>query len=122
MGAPGYRPGVVYNRKNKGGTVRISLRELAYASVVVASLAAAGHFMGRNAEAQSAGGRDIVAVTTDAYASFNWVYLANGDVVRVRISGNFDAATVGNIFTAAPPPTAVQPQTWSQIKAAHGGR
>lgn len=155
MGAPGCRPGVVYNRKNKGGTVRISLRELAYASVILAGLAVAGHEL---AGVAGATGSQVVAAGDGGYVvsgdgvvyrrgggggvyttwtpvfSFGAVaarpailtgspdqgfglILENGDVYDTDAGA---PRLIGNVFGGAP--TAVQPQTWSQIKAAHGGR
>lgn len=108
---------------NKGGTVRISLRELAYASVIVAALAVAGHELAGRAEAQG-GNQQVVGFASDGYSTYTMV--AGGDVYRQRANGpggEFLNAPVyvGNFWTGTGA-TSIQPQTWSQIKAAHGGR
>ncbi len=140
---------------NKGGTVRISLRELAYASVIVAALAVAGHELAGTARATGSqtitagGGQYIVSGdgvvyarggTGGAFTTWTPVFsfapivarpvvltgypemgfgliLENGDVYDTDAGA---PRLIGNVFSG--PPTAVQPQTWSQIKAAHAGR
>lgn len=102
-----------------------TLKNLACVAVILAALAVVGHEMAGRAEAQSGGSPVVALVALDA--GYLGVATANGDVwVRQHGPGvaspfTGTAAYLGNIFDAGQP-TAVQPQTWSQIKGAYRGQ
>ncbi len=98
------------------------LRNLAYASIIVASLTAAAHFAYRPASAQTAGDRSVVAVLSFGNQT-QMVYLANGEIWRQEgtpLSGGYiGTAYFGQAFGAAGP-TATAPKTWSSVKGGAG--
>lgn len=97
------------------------LRNMAYASVILAAVSVVLHEMGGTAGAQS-GGSQVVAATGDAYLAS--VYMANGDVYLVTHQQTgpstfaFTSQLRGNVFTGAgPTPTATK--SWGSLKSGH---
>lgn len=97
------------------------LRNLAYASVTVAALAATAHYLGQPARAQS-GSASVVAISPQPLGGQGQtVITADGDIYRVSYdptSGALISVRQGNVF-ALGAPTPTQNKSWGQIKAGH---
>lgn len=99
--------------------MKFNLRDLAYASVTVAALTAAGHFASRPAGAQSVS-RSIVGFSYESGCS-QIVVTETGDVWRAHVGpgcATQPTEYLGNIWNGTAP-TAAKPQSWGGLKIGH---
>jgi hypothetical protein len=100
--------------------VKNLLRNVAYASIMIAATTLTIHNLNKPAQAQIPAGT-IIGYSTSG-CSWHNVMLSNGDVyARTGNCASFDsspAVYVGNFFDNQPTPTS--PTTWSAIKSRFG--